>query len=972
MGALILIKLRVSSNSIHRGNLNMEKYLYDAFISYRHVSPDKDVAIHLQKLLETYKPPKGILCKNVARVKRIFRDESELPTSGDLDGDIKKALDQSRYLIVICSEETKKSKWCLQEIKYFKERHNGANDHILALLVQGDPREVFPQELCYETREISQSNGERILSHIEVEPLAANVTAGSNKENLKKLKTEFLRIAAPILGCKYDDLFRRHQRRTIRKILVTSLVTISIVLTVSAITIYQNSIITETNTRLNEQIRETQEQQLFRTINYAKDLTDKGDRIQAARIIAEAYDRFDLASPNSEGFLNNLEVVMSSTAYYPAFSAYAHIQHDAVVNAACFSDDDQRVATASDDGKAILWDVKSGTNLMEFIHDEVVTAICFAKDYLVTATGNATINFWNLSTGELVYKYENVADIPTGNSDNYNEVTQMTVNMTSNIIVLQGRYFGDSPVYYMSIIPFPWLNGGDEEQFLTMWSGLPIQLSQNGKYMMGQIDESEYSFIMLDQFQADEMSVDGIYTTYDSLKEGMTPTSVNLGYHGEVYIAYDGDDQHKSTVIVFDYVHGRKTGEYVYERQHWDINVHPPVNVEGLIAVEYENFILSYIDPETQSVLDGFYEIDLSELSLNPTMVEYIPNSENIIASRGAFQDITEIYDKGYKIATLESHQRELSNITTSHNGLTILTAANDGSIILHSTVPRKLLTETKEKLETYYGEALADGYISIKNYNTLVNMDSGEEVASFVRDMELVNIHFNSDGTQLIAIDQDEVLLCETQSGTVIQNFEELNSYVSEIKDLSVSSNFKYGAVTDRDKIQVFDIGSGDILQSYIYSSESLLCDISCDGSTLYLLDRISGMLQGIKITDGTETFKKQIKYYGENINKFQVNAETNRFFITTATATDVSEDAYIYNMTTGELLFSLDQYYPSWAWNCSESIQYVLSASEEDGTILWQIPDRKELIEEIKVLGEKRTLTEEERYASGLTIFD
>ena len=192
------------------------QYAYDAFISYRHCEPDKTVAIRLQELLENYKPPRGTVCRNTNRIRRIFRDQSELPTSGDLGADIRRALESSRYLIVICSEKTRESAWCEEEIRYFKKLHNGQNDHILTMLVSGQPDKVFPDRLCWEERQILLPDGSSGLYSQRVEPLSADVRAPSPHQIRKKLRTEFLRVAAPLLGCSYDELFRRHQRR-IRK-----------------------------------------------------------------------------------------------------------------------------------------------------------------------------------------------------------------------------------------------------------------------------------------------------------------------------------------------------------------------------------------------------------------------------------------------------------------------------------------------------------------------------------------------------------------------------------------------------------------------------------------------------------------------------------------------------------------------------------------------------------------------------------
>ena len=214
-------------------------YLYDAFISYRHIEPDKTIAIQLQKRLEAYKPPKDGTYRNTSRICKVFRDESELPTSGDLGADIKRALEQSAFLIVVCSENTPKSQWCMQEITYFKELHHGQNDRILAILVDGDPKKAFPEELCTEYKIVRHPDGREKLQKTEIEPLAANVTAESRQASLKKLKVEFLRIAAPILGCGFDDLYRRQQRRFVRQVISLSVAIMTVLLSFSAFTYSQ-------------------------------------------------------------------------------------------------------------------------------------------------------------------------------------------------------------------------------------------------------------------------------------------------------------------------------------------------------------------------------------------------------------------------------------------------------------------------------------------------------------------------------------------------------------------------------------------------------------------------------------------------------------------------------------------------------------------------------------------------------------
>lgn len=211
-----------------------KNYKYDAFISHRHRPFDKLVAEKLQVLLETYKPPKGI---DASPMKgRVFLDVFELAASENLNTVITEALQQSRYLVVICSEETKESEWCMKEIEYFKEIHGGKCENILTVLISGKPEHVLHELLYRVSQENILSTLETVAVETKIVPLAANLTAGTRHKSLKLLKTEFLRIAAPLLGCDYRDLYNRHQRRFRRRV-IGAATTIVIIMSVVALTV---------------------------------------------------------------------------------------------------------------------------------------------------------------------------------------------------------------------------------------------------------------------------------------------------------------------------------------------------------------------------------------------------------------------------------------------------------------------------------------------------------------------------------------------------------------------------------------------------------------------------------------------------------------------------------------------------------------------------------------------------------------
>lgn len=213
----------------------MDNYQYKAFISYRHTSVDQDIAKRLHTLLENYKIPSSLKKTfGISKIGRIFRDNEELPLSADLGEDIHKALENSEWLICVCSPRFIESKWCSEEVNYFLSL--GRRDHILTILVEGEPQDAFPEALRFVT-----VNGQTI----EKEPLAADVRASSIKDSLKKLESEKLRLLAPILGVNFDDLKQRARKRRIK--IITTIITAAFLLLSSflAYAIIKNNQITK-------------------------------------------------------------------------------------------------------------------------------------------------------------------------------------------------------------------------------------------------------------------------------------------------------------------------------------------------------------------------------------------------------------------------------------------------------------------------------------------------------------------------------------------------------------------------------------------------------------------------------------------------------------------------------------------------------------------------------------------------------
>ena len=213
---------------------------YDAFISYRHAELDSDVATSLHRKLEKFKLPSNLRKKYPRekwKIRRVFRDQDELPLADNLSDPIEEAIRNSDYLIVICTPRLPESKWCAREIELFKKIHG--QEKILAILAEGEPEQSFPEAICYRDVESVNEQGEKIVTRESVEPLAADVRSTSKRQRSKMLDDAVLRMAAPMYHLGYDDLKQRHREQKVRRIALISAIAAAVfwILAISAATV---------------------------------------------------------------------------------------------------------------------------------------------------------------------------------------------------------------------------------------------------------------------------------------------------------------------------------------------------------------------------------------------------------------------------------------------------------------------------------------------------------------------------------------------------------------------------------------------------------------------------------------------------------------------------------------------------------------------------------------------------------------
>lgn len=191
----------VSNNNVMD---DRSQYTYYAFISYQR--KDEKWAKWLQRKLENYKLPvanaKDASDKKSKYIRPVFRDKTDL-TAGPLPDALKEALQQSRYLIVICSPNAVESPWVNEEIETFTKA--GRTEFVIPFIVNGEPyskdgtNECFPDAL----KAIPKDK----------EPLGVNIHENGKEQ-------AFIRTVAYMLNVKFDELWNRFERhrRKIRNI----------------------------------------------------------------------------------------------------------------------------------------------------------------------------------------------------------------------------------------------------------------------------------------------------------------------------------------------------------------------------------------------------------------------------------------------------------------------------------------------------------------------------------------------------------------------------------------------------------------------------------------------------------------------------------------------------------------------------------------------------------------------------------
>lgn len=176
-----------------------------AFISYSH--RDMKVAKWLHRKLEAFRLPSEVhndIEAGSKYLRPVFRDQEDLNT-GILSDVLRRNLEESKFLILICSKNSARSEWVSAEAKAFVEM--GRLDHIIPVIIPDSHTpepELFPAFLRDYFR---QNPGTELL--------------GVNIGEVGRQKA-LIRIISRMLDVSFDSLWKRHQRQKRIRIATTA------------------------------------------------------------------------------------------------------------------------------------------------------------------------------------------------------------------------------------------------------------------------------------------------------------------------------------------------------------------------------------------------------------------------------------------------------------------------------------------------------------------------------------------------------------------------------------------------------------------------------------------------------------------------------------------------------------------------------------------------------------------------------
>jgi WD40 repeat protein len=371
---------------------------YDAFISYAHEA-DGGFAPVVQRGLQHLAKP-----WNRRRAVEVFRDESSLAVSPGLWPSIQKALNASRWLVLLASPEAARSDWVGEEITHWVS--SKGTDHLLVVVTDGS---WIWDKASGDLSLASTASNAALRGVFRAEPKYLDMTwarrdAGLTLRNAR-FRDQIATLAAAIRDVPKEDIEgedvrqQRRTRRVVRAVIATLTV---LVLLASVLAVVANIERQVANTQRQEAIHE-------RNVAISGQLSSESQLLGGAAPVISRL--LSIAAWHLNRSSDAARYAMLTAAAMPAIRVLDEVAEP--VRSVAFSPDGTTLATGSGTpatatsggGFVQLWEVATGrrTGLLE-AGSQPVFAVAFSHDGNIVAggSGDGSVWLWNPATHQPV------------------------------------------------------------------------------------------------------------------------------------------------------------------------------------------------------------------------------------------------------------------------------------------------------------------------------------------------------------------------------------------------------------------------------------------------------------------------------------------------------------------------------------------------------------------------------------------
>lgn len=993
-------------------NLNNKSYLvetkaykYVAFISYRHVQPDYDIAKKIHEEIENFKVPNELDPEGKYRELRVFRDREELTTK-DLSSSINEALIESEYLIIVCSHRTKESIWCTREVYEFRKYH--PDDHIIPVIVEGEPNEVFNEAMQNLKSKMIGEDGSIIEKDLEL--LAADLRPDTVKKHefpgycrlekdslpeLEKYKkssykilkeSEIYRIMATVLNVSFGDLKQRQKERRLRRIIL-SVAVISIVLLAFGIAmtnLYFKSVASE---------RKALQQTSMLTLKSADQKVSEGDRTLGLLIANHAMTNIDEDMDDYEKLNANFIRILNDALVIPNYSTIQKIDLSTTTLFYTFSENLGYIVVPGNLNELNIYNIKNGELLKSLGMSGSVSAVAAAQDdtLIYVACRDGKLYELDLNTFELELLYESDTAF----------VTQILTESSKYIFIVETastvRIFDLSKREVVETISFDfsvylrYMKMLDEDSYLTVNSlnEISIHNFNNDKIEIlreGEGKDSNLNYMYMALSKDKELLV---YTDRDEDKSPFL----------NVYRLSNGESfQITDSVGYITALSISKDGKTVYALDNTN------------------NGAVQSWDLETGDFLDSYaYGLNPAIFVLNKDETKLVlataDNNEIIV-----IEDITsDDYEEDRRLSLGSQSLGEVVNIKFVKNDEYILSLSDDGSlrvIKVNNPLQEKALkgqiiasSRDTQHLLIYYPKTK-----DIKIYNF---QSQNEEILGIMSNDYIKGIQTsaisnsgkyialsNSHGLFAEILGRDGMLLAKTKEHDRLNTF----SVVAKI-EFSKDEDYVY-TMNELGQVYVSDLMTGELIREIkdkeapsvsfkLSEDDSIIAIRYLDGTTsliktengeliqqikgdVYLIEGDKGVIKRIIGQEGDKLFSEDQSgrnYYASNNERLskqdrnyavsEYTSKDGRYLLTTITG----NDTIVTDLETGNRLRTLPMGNDSWASTSmiTADNRYIAYEFDEENIIISKFYTKNELLEMSKDMLAGRKLSHDEMIEEG-----